>query len=135
MRPTLYLLLFAVAGLTGCSTPLGRIVVDAIGVGGGAALGHTLSHGNLAATAGGAVGGLIAGEGLNYFQKKAETNAWHDGFVFGQAQAVKDQYWSNRQSHLPGPAAPLLYPIQVPEQETRDGVVLQPSTQYLRIHQ
>ena len=42
----------------------------------GGAVGHTLSDGDLAATAAGAAGGVLIGEGLQYAARRQAEKAW-----------------------------------------------------------
>jgi len=130
-----YLLpLTVVSLLTGCAAT--RTISDAAMGAGGAALASELSHGNPAATAGGAAGGLLLSEGLHYAARKESEKAYLNGYDKGRSDAVKQQYWlyvdvqrtRNRTDHV------RLYEVHLPEQEI-DGVIFKPTTKYLRIEE
>ncbi|MES1180739.1 MAG: hypothetical protein ABUL66_02635 [Verrucomicrobiota bacterium] len=119
--------------VTGCS--LVRPASDvALGAGGGV-LASQLSHGNAGLTAAGAAGGVLLSEGGFYLASLQATNAYTAGYEKGRSDAVKQQYWilvnqqHQRNSALDNVS---LYAIPVPEQ-TVDGVILNPTTKYLRI--
>jgi len=118
----------------GCSAT--RTLTD-VGLGaGGAALGGALSKNNPAAIAGGAAGGVLLSEGLNYAAKSQASRAFLAGYNQGRSDAVKQQYWlyvdmqkqRNRRGHV------RLYPLQIPEQRL-DGVLFQPAIKFLRIEE
>lgn len=118
--------------LTGCAAT--RTISD-VGLGaGGAALAGTLSHGNPAAIAGGAAGGVLLSEGANYVVNKEEQKAFTSGYDKGRSDAVKQQYWLYVDMQKPGKqdGNVRLYEVQLPEQ-TIDGVIFKPTTKYLRI--
>jgi hypothetical protein len=118
--------------LCGCAAT--RPVSDvAMGAGGGA-LGDYLSNGDPAITAAGAAGGVIVSEGLHYAAKKQSDKAYLNGYEKGRSDAVKQQYWMmvNQQKAKPDDLGVRYYEIQIPEQKI-DGVVLEPTTRYLRI--
>jgi len=120
--------------LTGCAAT--RTISDVAMGAGGAAIASELSHGNPAATAGGAAGGLLLSEGLHYAARKESDKAFLNGYDKGRSDAVKQQYWlyvdmqrtRNRTDHV------RLYEVQLPEQEI-DGVIFKPTTKYLRIEE
>ena len=86
-------ILVVTALLTGCAD-FERPALDAgLGAGGGF-LGSELSNGNPAITAAGAVGGIVAGEGINAFSSNARKNAYSDGYQHGRSDAVKNTYWN-----------------------------------------
>ena len=58
---------------------------------GGAVLANELSHGNPAAIAGGAAGGVLLSEGLHYAAKKECEKAYLTGYDKGRSEAVKQQ--------------------------------------------
>ena len=105
---------------------------------GGAALAHELSDGNVAITAAGAAGGVLLSEGLHYASKKQSERAYVNGYEKGRSDAVKQQYWIlvNQQKARAGQTESnvRLYEIPVPEQKI-DGVILKPTTKYLRIEE
>lgn len=137
MKKSLLFFLFAclVCLITGCAAT--RTISD-VGLGaGGAVLGGVLSKNSPAAIAGGAAGGVLISEGLHYAARKESAKAWQSGYDKGRSDAVKQQYWlyvamqqqaSNRNGHV------RLYEVHLPEQII-DGVIFQPTTQFLRIEQ
>ena len=130
-------LLAAVLGLlTGCAA-VTRTATD-VGLGaGGAALGAELSHNNPYAIVGGAASGALLGETLHFANGKLNEQSYHTGYDLGRSDAVKQQYWlyvslqqsaNNQREHV------RLYPVHLPEQII-DGVIFQPTTQFLRIEE
>ncbi len=106
----------------------------ALGAGGGA-LASDLSHGNVGITAAGAAGGVLLSEGAFYLSDKQAAKAYVTGYEKGRSDAVKQQYWiqihrQQQQKTLPENIS--LYAIPVPEQNI-DGVILNPTTKFLRI--
>ena len=77
---------------TGCAAVTRTTTDVALGAG-GAALGGVLSKGNPAAVAGGAVGGVVLGEGLHYANSKQNDKSYQTGYDKGRNDAVKQQYW------------------------------------------
>jgi hypothetical protein len=122
--------------ITGCSTtrPISDVAMGA----GGAALANELSNGDPAITAAGAAGGVLLSEGLHLASKKQSEKAYTNGYEKGRSDAVKQQYWVliNQQKPKPGDldSNVRLYEIPVPEQKI-DGVILKPTTKYLRIEE
>jgi len=121
---------------TGCAA-VTRTITD-VGLGaGGAALGGVLSKGNPYAVVGGAAGGVLLGEGLHYANGKLNSQSYQTGYDKGRSDAVKQQYWlyvSMQQAKAGDDGRVRLYPVHLPEQVI-DGVIFQPTTQYLRIEQ
>ena len=131
-----FTLLACVLGMfTGCATT--RTISD-VGLGaGGAALGGALGKHSPAAIAAGAAGGVLISEGLHYTAKTQSEKSFVTGYDQGRSDAVKQQYWlyvaqqqqsSQRKSHV------RLHEIHLPEQVI-DGVIFQPTTQFLRIEE
>ncbi len=120
--------------LAGCAAT--RPISDAVLGAGGAYLGHELSDGNPLATAAGAAGGVLVGEGFHYAAKKQSDKAYAAGYDKGKSDAVKQQYWLyvSMQKQRNQVSSVRLYPVQLPEQRI-DGVTFQPSTKYLRIEE
>lgn len=122
--------------VTGCATtrPISAVAMGA----GGAALANELSDGNAAWTAAGAAGGVLISEGLHHASKKQAERAYANGYDKGRSDAVKQQYWVlvNQQRGKADGTDPnvRLYQIPVPEQRI-DGVILKPTTKYLRIEE
>lgn len=77
--------------LAGCSG-LGRPLLDAAGAGGGGALAHTLSNGDLGITAAGAAGGALLSEGGQALVSGSQQKSYNSGYQQGQSEAVKSWY-------------------------------------------
>lgn len=126
-------ILFVPFLLAGCSAI--RPITDMAAGAGGGVIASELSHGNPGITAAGAAGGVLLSEGGFYLADQEATNAYVAGYDKGRSDAVKQQYWIlvNQQHQQSGNQNNVsLYGIPVPEQ-TIDGVVLNPTTKYLRI--
>ena len=121
---------------TGCAA-LTRTSTD-VGLGaGGAAIGGVLSKGNPLAIVGGAAGGVLLGEGLHYANGKLNEQSYQTGYDKGRSDAVKQQYWlyvGMQQANAGNEGRVRLYEVHLPEQ-TIDGVIFKPTTQFLRIEQ
>ena len=126
-------ILFVPLLVTGCAAV--RPVSDmALGAGGGL-IANQLSNGNPGITAAGAAGGVLLSEGGYYFAGKAADNANTTGYEKGRSDAVRQQYWiliHQQQQQKAVSENISLYAIPVPEQNI-DGVILNPTTKYLRI--
>jgi hypothetical protein len=119
--------------LAGCAVV--RPVTDMAAGAGGGVIASELSHGNPGITAAGAAGGVLLSEGGFYLAGLQATNAYIAGYDKGRSDAVKQQYWIlvNQQHQQNGSLNNVsLYAIPVPEQ-TLDGVILNPTTKYLRV--
>jgi hypothetical protein len=130
------LLACVVCLFTGCAAVTRPVTDVALGAG-GAALGGELSHNNPIAIAGGAAGGVLLGEGLHYATSKQTDKSYQDGYDKGRSDAVKQQYWlyvAVQQQAANGNHHVRLYEVHLPEQVI-DGVIFQPTTQFLRIEQ
>ena len=104
---------------------------------GGAALGGELTHNNPYAIVGGAAGGALLGEGLHAANGKLDAASYQTGYDKGRSDAVKQQYWlyvSMQQAKAGDDGRVRLYEVHLPEQVI-DGVIFQPTTQFLRIEQ
>jgi hypothetical protein len=122
--------------LCGCSS-LTQPATDVAAGAGGGALADYFSNGNPAITAAGAAGGVALSEGLGYVERKEQNNAYQNGYEKGRSDAVKQQYWIlvSQQKNPSGQTDGFrYYPIQIPEQ-TINGVVLEPTTKYIRIEE
>ena len=78
---------------------------------------------------------MLVSEGANYLVSKAADNAYTTGYEKGRSDAVKQQYWIlvHQQQQQRTPLENVsLYAIPIPEQNI-DGVILNPTTKYLRI--
>jgi hypothetical protein len=124
---------FAAFLLAGCAAV--RPVSDMAAGAGGGALAADLSHGDPAMTAAGAAGGVLVSEGIQYVARKQAGKSYTTGYEKGRSDAAKQQYWIlvNQQKTKSHPECSVrLYEIPIPEQKI-DGVVLEPTTKYLRI--
>jgi len=124
----------AVCLFTGCAAAT-RTATD-VGLGaGGAALGAELSHNNPYAIVGGAAGGALLGEGLHLANSKLDSQSYQAGYDKGRSDAVKQQYWlfvALQPAKAGDNGRVRLYEVHLPEQ-TIDGVIFKPTTQFLRI--
>jgi hypothetical protein len=120
--------------LTGCAAS--RTLSGAALAGGGAALAHELSNGDPLITAAGAAGGFLVSEGVHLAARKHAEKAYQSGYEKGRSDAVKQQYWIlvNQQKSQSEEDNIRLYEIPLPEQRV-DGVILNPTTKYLRIEE
>ncbi|MGO9584655.1 MAG: hypothetical protein ACLP2Y_00380 [Limisphaerales bacterium] len=126
----------AVCLITGCAAFTRPVTDVALGAG-GAALGGELSRNNPMAIVGGAAGGALLGEGLHYANSKQNDQSYQTGYDKGRSDAVKQQYWlyvSMQQAKAGEEGRVRLYEVHLPEQVI-DGVIFQPTTQFLRIEQ
>jgi hypothetical protein len=138
MKKSLLFVPFAsvVCLFTGCAAATRSVTDVGLGVG-GAALGGVLSKGNPTAIAGGAAGGVLLGEGLHYANSKLNDQSYQTGYDKGRSDAVKQQYWlyvSLQQAKAGDNGRVRLYELRLPEQII-DGVIFQPTTQFLRIEE
>jgi hypothetical protein len=130
-----FFLLIASSLLVGCAAtrPVSDIAMGA----GGAALANELSNGDPAITAAGAAGGVLVSEGLHYASKKQSEKAYANGYEKGRSDAVKQQYWvlvNQQKAKAEEQNNVRLYEIPIPEQKI-DGVILKPTTKYLRVEE
>lgn len=83
----------------------------------------------------GAAAGFVAGETINYFNNKAQKEAFVAGYEKGQSNAVKQQYWIARDNQRPRTDDGYeegYYEIEVPSTE-RDGVRREPTKRVIRV--
>ena len=111
-----------------------RPVTDMAAGAGGGVIANQLSHGDPGITAAGAAGGVLLSEGGFYLANNASAKSYAEGYDKGRSDAVKQQYWVliRQQQQKAVPDNISLYAIPVPEQNI-DGVILNPTTKYLRI--
>jgi hypothetical protein len=101
----------------------------------GAYIGAKEGDGQAKNAAVGAALGFVAGETINYFNNKAQREAFLAGYEKGQSNAVKQQYWLARENQRPSlddNYEEAYYEIAVPPTE-RDGVRREPTTRVIRI--
>jgi hypothetical protein len=83
----------------------------------------------------GAAVGFVAGETINYFNNKAQREAFLAGYEKGQSNAVKQQYWIARDNQRPAldeGYEEAYYEITVPQSD-RDGVRREPTKRVIRV--
>ncbi|MFT3784168.1 MAG: YMGG-like glycine zipper-containing protein [Nibricoccus sp.] len=83
----------------------------------------------------GAAAGFVVGETINYFNNKAQKEAFLAGYEKGQSNAVKQQYWIARDNQRPRTDdgyEETLYEITVPPSE-RDGVRREATKRVIRV--
>ena len=82
-------------------------------------------------------GGALLGEGLHAANGKLNDQSYQSGYDKGRSDAVKQQYWlyvSLQQARAGDNGRVRLYEVHLPEQVI-DGVIFQPTTQFLRIEE
>jgi hypothetical protein len=144
-QPYLVGLVFAVVMLfvsTGCATAgadsAGRtrdFTTTAATTAAGAYVGAKEGNGKAKNAAVGAALGFIAGETINYFNNKAQREAFLAGYEKGQSNAVKQQYWIARDNQRPAldeNYEESYYEIAVPQSD-RDGVRREPTKRVIRV--
>ena len=92
---------------------------------------------DVALGAGGAAGGVLISEGANYLASRQSDKSYQNGYDKGRSDAVKQQYWlyvAMQQAKAGNEGRVRLYEVHLPEQ-TIDGVIFKPTTQFLRIEQ
>ena len=101
----------------------------------GAYVGAREGDGKAKNAAVGAAAGFVVGEAINYFNNKAQREAYLAGYEKGQSNAVKQQYWIARDNQRPsvddGYEEPY-YEIDVPQTD-RDGVRREPTKRVIRV--
>ena len=83
----------------------------------------------------GAAAGFVVGEAINYFNNKAQREAFLAGYEKGQSNAVKQQYWIARDNQRPSLDENYeegYYEIDVPQSD-RDGVRREPTKRVIRV--
>lgn len=123
--------------LSGCGT-LGGSVTDLALAGAGGAIGYEVSDQNVSGAAIGAADGYVISKVAQTQVKKAITDAEKRGYDRAMNQAVKQQYWviqnlQKRDDDID--AQSRLVAVQIPEAVTPDGVLLKPTTVYIRTQQ
>lgn len=101
----------------------------------GAYVGAREGDGKATNAAVGAAVGFVAGETINYFNNKAQREAYLAGYQKGQSNAVKQQYWIARDNQRPAiddGYEETYYEIDVPQSD-RDGVRREPTKRVIRV--
>ena len=102
---------------------------------GGAYIGAREGDGKAKNAAVGAAAGFVVGETINYFNNKAQREAFLAGYEKGQSNAVKQQYWiarDNQRPSLDDGYEETYYEIDVPQTD-RDGVRREPTKRVIRV--
>ncbi len=102
---------------------------------GGAYIGAREGDGKAKNAAVGAAAGFVVGETINYFNNKAQREAYLAGYEKGQSNAVKQQYWiarDNQRPSLDDGYEETYYEIDVPQTD-RDGVRREPTKRVIRV--
>src|SRR3954467_13033394 len=101
----------------------------------GAYIGAKEGDGKAKNAAVGAAVGFVAGETINYFNNKAQREAFLAGYEKGQSNAVKQQYWLARDNQRPSADEnyeETYYEINVPQSD-RDGVRREATKRVIRV--
>ena len=101
----------------------------------GAYVGAKEGDGKAKNAAVGAAAGFVVGEAINYFNNKAQREAYLAGYEKGQSNAVKQQYWIARDNQRPAldeNFEEAYYEIAVPQSD-RDGVRREPTKRVIRV--
>lgn len=101
----------------------------------GAYTGAKSGNGSAKSAAVGAAVGFVAGETINYFNNKAQREAFLAGYEKGQSNAAKQQYWIARDNQRPAldeNYEEAYYEISVPQSD-RDGVRREPTKRVIRV--
>ena len=101
----------------------------------GAYIGAKAGNGSAKSAAVGAAAGFVVGETINYFNNKAQREAYLAGYEKGQSNAAKQQYWIARDNQRPSldeNYEEAYYEIDVPQSD-RDGVRREPTKRVIRV--
>ena len=120
---------------TGCSSPLLRPATTVIAGGAGAAGGSILGDGRPAPAALGSMLGTAASETFFGLKSGAEKKAHRAGYEQALGDQARSEYWRLQQQHLPDAPPVLRLPVPLPGRVAPDGVRIQPTTQFIEIHQ
>lgn len=129
------ILFLAVLSTVGCANPVGRILTDSAAGASGGFLGSELSNGNPAYTALGTAAGIGVAEGVRgrkLWRERKDAEAAKQSL---RGQATKEEYFWQQSQHRPQVSPTLQVPIPLPERVTKDGVRLEPTTEWIEIHQ
>lgn len=137
-----YFLVLAVAGLVGCASSgpgtasrTRDFATTAATTATGAYIGALETSDKAKGAAIGAATGFVVGEAVNFFNNKAQREAYLAGYEKGQSDAVKQQYWISRDNQRPRIEDGYdegYYEISVPAGE-RDGVFREPTKRVIRV--
>jgi len=134
-RRNLYLVLIVAPWLGACTRLERPLSAAMLGAGGGY-VGSKLTDGSPAGAAAGAVGGIALSEGLQSLKRKAERDAYFDGYTRGRGDTVKSVYWRlvDQQRTRESSESYRLIPVTIPE-HVEEGVLVKPTTRILRIQE
>lgn len=128
--------LFLLIALAGCGT-LGSSATDLVLTGAGGAIGYEVSGKKISGAAIGAASGLVLSKVAQTQVGKAITEAEQRGYDRAMNQAVKQQYWIiqnlQKRDQQTDEADARTLAITLPETVTDDGVILKPTTEYIRV--
>lgn len=134
----LFILLFTAGCATAGADSAGRtrdFATTAATTAAGAYVGAKEGDGKAKNAAVGAAAGFVAGEAINYFNNKAQREAFLAGYEKGQSNAVKQQYWIARDNQRPSldeNYEEAYYEINVPQSD-RDGVRREATKRVIRV--
>jgi hypothetical protein len=137
------LLLVLIALVTpGCATAgaesAGRtrsLATTAVATSAGGYIGAREGGGKARNAAIGAAAGFVAGEAINFFNNKAQREAYLAGYEKGQSNAIKQQYWVARDNQRPAVDdgyEETYYEIDVPPSD-RAGVRREATKRVIRV--
>ena len=138
LLPLLLLALMASGCATTGADSAGRtrnLMTTAATTAGGAYVGANNGHDKAKGAAIGAAAGFVVGEAVNYFNTKAQREAFVAGYEKGQSDAVKQQYWVARDNQRPKSDdgyEETYYEIDVPQSD-REGVRREPTKRVIRV--
>jgi hypothetical protein len=138
LLPMLIILLFQSGCATAGADSAGRtrdFATTAATTAAGAYVGAKEGDGKAKNAAVGAAAGFVAGEAINYFNNKAQREAFLAGYEKGQSNAVKQQYWIARDNQRPSQDEnyeEAYYEITVPQSD-RNGVRREPTKRVIRV--
>ena len=130
-----YILIFMLFSAVGCTNPWGRVVTDGAA---GAAAGwaaSTATRGNPGYTALATVGGIGVAEGIRAWKIKGDEKAIRSERQARLGQETKAEYFRHQDDQRPHVSPSALLPVPLPSRVTKDGVHLEPATQWIEIHQ
>lgn len=138
LLPLIVVVLFTSGCATAGANSAGRtrdFATTAATTAAGAYVGTNNSHDKAKGAAIGAATGFVAGEAVNFFNNKAQREAFVAGYEKGQSDAVKQQYWIARDNQRPRTDdgyEEAYYEIPVPQND-RDGVRREPTKRVIRV--
>jgi uncharacterized protein YceK len=138
----LLLLMVVLLLMSGCATAgadsAGRtrdFATTAATTAAGAYVGAKEGNGKAKNAAVGAAVGFVAGETINFFNNKAQREAFLAGYEKGQSNAVKQQYWiarDNQRPTLDENYEEAYYEIDIPQGD-REGVRREATKRVIRV--